>query len=112
MSVVKLDYDGIGEMLCSPGMQREMLRRAKKVKRRAEQIAPVSKQPDGETRGRYKDSFTASASVQRRKTKRAVGTVTSDDPAAFHIEFGTGDPTGARTPAHRTLGKALDAARD
>lgn len=112
MGVVKLDYDGIGEMLCSPGMQREMLRRAKKVKRRAEQIAPVSDEPDDEADGRYKDSFTATSGIQTRKTKRAVGTVTSDDPAAFHIEFGTGDPTGARTPAHRTLGKALDAARD
>lgn len=112
MGVVKLDYKGIGDMLCMPGVEREMLRRAKKVKRRAQQTAPVSGDPDDETRGRYKDSFTASAGIQRRKTRRAVGTVTSDDPAAFHIEFGTGDPTGTRTPAHRTLGKALDAARD
>lgn len=111
-NVVRLNYEGIGEMLCMPGMQREMLRRAKKVKRRAEQIAPVDTGRDGDTPGEYKASFTASSGIQRRKTKRAVGTVTSDDPAAFQIEFGTGKPNGSRTPRHRTLGKALDAARD
>lgn len=106
MAVVKLDYGGVGEMLCMPGVEREMLRRAKKVKRRAQAIAPVG--PEGDPhRGAYKASITASSGVQRRKTKRAVGTVTADVPYAFQVEFGN-----STNPGHRTLGKSLDAARD
>jgi hypothetical protein len=87
-------------------MQREMLRRAKKVKRRAQQIAPVGDEDDPH-RGAYKASLTASSGIQRHKTARAVGAVTADVPYAFQVEVGT-----SASPAHRTLGKALDAARD
>lgn len=99
------DYHGIGEMLCSPEMQAEMHRRAEKVKAAAEAAAPYD--PASKDGTHYKDSFTVESGVREGKTRRAYGRVVNDDPAAFYIEYGTSD-----TPRYRTLGRALDHAKD
>lgn len=104
MSSFRADYTGIGRMLVSEAMQAEMHRRASRVKEAAESAAPYdAADKDGD---HYRDHFTVSSGVQEHKTRRAVGTVTNDHPAAFQIEVGTKD-----TPAHRTLTRALDAAK-
>lgn len=105
MSAFKADYAGIGHMLVSEAMQAEMKRRAEKVKEYAEATAPYD--PNDRDGDHYKDHFTVESGVQHRKTSRAYGAVVNDHPAAFQIEVGTKD-----TPAHRTLTRALDAAKD
>lgn len=90
---------GIGEMLRSPEMVAEMLRRAEKARTLAEVIAPRHT-------GHYSTSFTASA-VKRGGIHhdRACGILRNTDLAALQIEFGTKD-----TPAHRTMITAMFAA--
>ena len=95
------NYKGVGDMLKSKHMAARMLKRAEKVKARAETTAPRS----GDTRDTpYADRFEAST---RMRADRVVGVVSNDHPAALHIELGTRD-----TPKHRTLGKALSAAKE
>jgi len=105
MSRFDADYKGIGEMLCSPEMQADMKRRAENVMAYAVATAPYD--PHSKDGTHYKDSFTVDSGVREGKTRRAYGRVTNDDPAAFYIEYGTSD-----TPRHRTLGRALDHAKD
>ena len=105
MSRFDASFEGIGEMLCSPEMQAEMRRRAEKVKAAAEAAAPFD--PHSKDGTHYKDSFSVDSGVREGKTRRAFGRATNDDPAAFYIEYGTSD-----TPRHRTLGRALDHAKD
>jgi len=105
MASFNADFRGIGEMLCSPEMQADMKARAERVAARAQATAPYD--PDSKDGTHYRDAFTVESGVQAGKTRRAYGKVTNDDPAAFYIEHGTGD-----TPKHRTLGRALDAAKD
>lgn len=52
--------------------------------------------------------FAASLSKRdhRARSGRPISTISSDDPGALSIEFGT-----ERTPAHRVLGRALDTIR-
>lgn len=101
----RASYKGIGEMLCTPEMQAEMRRRAEKIAEAARADAPYD--PRSKDGTHYKDSFAVDSGVQERKTRRAFGRVTNTDPAAFYIEYGTRD-----TPAHHTLARALDHARD
>jgi hypothetical protein len=95
-------YVGIGEMLNADFMAAEMLARAERGKAFAESTAPFdATSKDG---GHYRDSFTVAAGTRGGpKADRAFGRVTNTDEAAFFIEVGTRD-----TPAHHTLGKALD----
>ena len=99
------DYSGIGDMLCSPEMQADMKARAERVKARAEATAPYDANSKDGTH--YRDAFSVESGVTTGKTRRAYGSVTNDDAAAFQIEHGT-----KNTPKHRTLGRALDAAKD
>lgn len=105
MSTYKPSYRGIGELLTSEFMQAEMLRRAEKVKAAAEAIAPDAP-PYGVG---YKYEFKVEGGIKESKkgTKRAVGRVTNDSEHAIWVEYG-----GQQTPAHRTLGRALNAAKD
>lgn len=97
---VRINYRGVGEMLCSPWMVAEMHRRAERVAERARVTAPHSS-------GQFAASFEVSSGIRQARTRRAYGRVTNTDPAARYIEFGTED-----TPAHRTLGRALAAAKE
>lgn len=102
MSSFSANFAGIGEMLRSDFIKDEMDRRAKKVKAQAEATAPVHT-------GEYKDSFTSRVEVKPTgagrsgKVPRAVGVVENTSAHANLVEFVDG---------YRTLGKALDAARD
>jgi hypothetical protein len=99
------DYKGGAEMLSMPGMQAEMRRRAEHVQQAAEASAPVGRGPDA---GRYKRSFTTTSGVRDRgRSRRVFGRVTNDAPEALYVEYGN-----RNTPRHRTLGRALDAAKD
>lgn len=105
MSTYRPSYEGIGELLKSPGMEAAMLAKANKVAARAEATAPVDE--TGPHPGRYKAAFSVSSGVKHAKTSRAYGRVTNDSPEAFFVEYGT-----KNNPRHRTLGKALDAVRE
>jgi len=98
-------YKGIGDMLTSKMMQAAMLKKAEKVKLRAEATAPDYK-PKGVG---YKFEFEVSSGVKTSKkgTRRAYGRVTNNSPHARWVEYG-----GKNTPRHRTLGRALDAVGD
>lgn len=100
MSSFKASYRGIGEMLRSPAMQAEMLRRAEKIKARAEATAPAES-------GEYKASFEIESGVKHGKTSRAYALIRNTSDHAAAVEFGW-----KNTPRHRTIGKALDAAKD
>jgi hypothetical protein len=96
------DYDGIGEMLKADFMEAAMLERAEKVRSVAEATAPF----DAKEATHFRDSFHTSSTVEGGvHHDRATATVYNDDTAAVQIELGT-----SKTPAHRTLTKALDAA--
>jgi hypothetical protein len=102
----KPNYTGIGEMLRSEFMEAEMLRRASKVLAVCEATAPYDPDPDGDVH--YRDAFRVESSRAGGVHKdRAEAKVVNDHPKSFQIEMGTGD-----TPKHRTMGKAIDAAKE
>jgi hypothetical protein len=103
MGGFKASYRGIGELLRSPMMQAEMVRRAEKVKARAEATAPVGDKDGGE----YAASFKIESGVKHGKTSRAYARIANTSDHAAAVEFGW-----KNTPRYRTLGKALDAAKD
>jgi hypothetical protein len=105
MSEFKLNSSGIGKLLTSPEMQAEMRRRAERVAIAARASAPVFEA--GPHPGRYKSSFTVSSGVREGRSRRAYGRVENDAPEAFFVEYGT-----RNNARHRTLGRALDAAKD
>lgn len=97
------DYEAFrAHVLKAPFMAAEMLRRAEKVKASAEAHAPFDPDdPDGQ---HYRDAFTAAVVEDEERVR---GRVTNDDKAAVFVEFGT-----KNNPRHRTLGNALEAAKD
>jgi hypothetical protein len=105
VSTFRPSYRGIGELLTAEFLQAEMVRRAELVKAEAEATAP-DYTPHGVG---YKYEFEVTGGIKESKkgTKRAVGRVTNHSGHAIWVEFG-----GQNTPAHRTLGRALDAAKD
>lgn len=103
MGAVRTSYRGIGQLLCADFIVAEMVRRAEKVKALAETTAP-DYTPLGEG---YKYEFEIVSGVRKRKTRRAFARVRNRSTHAMWVEFG-----GQNTPKHRTLGRALDAAKD
>lgn len=97
MSDFHPDHAGIGEMLKADFMQAEMTARAHRGKEYAEATAPYDENGGSP---HYKDLFRVEATPNK---ERAEASLINDDPAAFHIEYGT-----SHSPKHRTLGKALD----
>lgn len=103
MGEFKASYRGIGQLLRAPFIEAEMRRRAEKVKAVAEATAPDAP-PYGVG---YKASFVIESGVRKRRTTRAYARVINTSPHAIYVEFG-----GNGTPKHRTLGRALEAAKD
>ena len=102
----KPNYAGIGEMLRSEFMEAEMRRRAELVKGVCEATAPYDPDPDGDVH--YRDAFRVDSARDGGVHKdRAEARVVNDHPKSFQIEMGTGE-----TPKHRTMGKAIDAAKE
>lgn len=92
----KGNYRGIGQMLRSAQMQREMETRAERVKGKAETLAPHDS-------GRYAGSFRVESGVREGRKPRAVAKVINDAPNAPYVEWGT-----SKTPRFRPMGKAAD----
>ncbi len=90
----RASYKGIGEILRSPQMQREMKARAERVMERAVALAPE------DTRA-YVTSFRVETGIRKGRTTRAVAKVINDDEAAPYVEWGT-----TKTPRFRVMGRA------
>lgn len=93
------NYKGIGEMLCAPWMVADMHRRAELVAGRCRLTAPRHS-------GHYAASFQVTSGIRTHPSKRAFGRVTNTADYSFQVEVGTED-----TPAHRTMSRALEAAK-
>lgn len=98
----KMKRKGVGQLLRSPMIQAEMLRRAEVIKDVAVSISPVD--VGGPHPGHYKESWEAdSTSRGGRNRDRAVGYVRNSAYYARWVEYGNGRPSG---PAHHVLLRA------
>jgi len=99
----KMKRKGVGELLRSPEIQAEMLRRAEVIKGVAVATSPVYLR--GADAGRYKRSWeTDSTSRGGRRRDRAVAKVRNTAYYARWVEYGT-----ERVPAHHVLLRAAQA---
>lgn len=104
----RASYSGIGQMIRSPGVEKEMGRRARLVKARAEATAQVGDPRTDPHSGRYRDSFRVETGRNGGwKKDRAYGRVINDAPEAFYIEYGT-----SKVDAQHTLLNAAHAAKE
>ena len=104
----RASYEGIGELIRSAAMEKEMRRRAEAIKQRAEETAPVGDPKTDPHPGRYKDSFKVESGQDGGvKKDRAYGRVVNDAPEAFYVEYGT-----SKIEARHTLLNAAQAAED
>lgn len=95
----KMSRKGVGELLRSPMVQAEMLRRAEVIKGVAVGISPVYEGPTG---GHYKASWETSSTARGgRRRDRATATVRNGSYYARWVEYGT-----ERVPAHHVLLRA------
>ncbi|GES27942.1 HK97 gp10 family phage protein [Streptomyces angustmyceticus] len=101
----KMSRKGVGQLLKSPMVEAEMLRRAEIIKTVAVSIAPVYTGTWNATPGQYKASFEASSTARGgRRRDRATATVTNTAYYARWVEYGT-----ERVPAHHVLLRAARA---
>lgn len=99
----KMSNKGVGELLNSPMVEAEMLRRAELIKSVAEGISPVGGPSDPHP-GTYKGSWYAHVvrkGVGRANKKRPVGVVGNSAYYARWVEYGT-----EKVPAHHVLLRA------
>lgn len=100
----KMSKKGVGQLLRSPMVEAEMLRRAGLIKTAAEGIAPVGGRSDPHP-GQYKESFhTTSTRRGGRRRDRATATVWNSAPYARWVEYGT-----EKVTAHHVLLRAAQA---
>ncbi|MEU1434071.1 HK97 gp10 family phage protein [Streptomyces sp. NPDC005786] len=102
----KMSKKGVGELLNSPMVASEMLRRAEVIKGVAEAISPVGGPGDPHA-GAYKAAWQATVhrkSVGRSRKKRPVGVVSNSSYYARWVEYGT-----ERVRAHHVLLRAAQA---
>lgn len=98
----KMKKKGVGQLLRSPMVQAEMLRRAEVIRDVAVAISPVD--VGGPHPGHYKESWEVdSTSRGGRRRDRAVGYVRNTSYYARWVEYGNGTPSG---PAHHVLLRA------
>jgi hypothetical protein len=98
----KMRNAGVGELLRSPGVQAEMLRRANVIKGIAESISPVGDAARDPHPGQYKASWRTSSRARGGQRKnRATATVWNFAPHARFVEYGT-----ERVHAHHVLLRA------
>lgn len=97
----KMSRQGVGNLLRSPMVEAEMLRRAEVIKGVGEAIAPVGGPADPHP-GQYKESFyTSSTSRGGRRRDRAVAVVGNSAYYARWVEYGT-----EKVHAHHVLLRA------
>ena len=101
----RMSRRGVGQLLRSPMVLAEMVRRAESIKTAAEGIAPVGG-PGDPHRGHYKASFfVRPVSRGGRRRDRAIAVVGNSSSYGAHVEYGT-----ERVPAHHVLLRAAPAA--
>lgn len=96
----KMSTRGVGQLLNSPEISGEMLRRATRIKAVAEGISPVGGPGDPHP-GQYKRSWYVKVerkAVGRSRKKRPVGVVGNSVYWARWVEWGT-----EKVPAHHVL---------
>ena len=102
----RMKRKGVGELLRSPMIQADMLRRADRIKDAAVAISPVGEAAWDPHPGMYKASWhTTSHRRGGRRRDRAVAVVWNSAPYARWVEYGT-----ERVPAHHVLLRAALAA--
>ncbi|SES03321.1 HK97 gp10 family phage protein [Streptomyces qinglanensis] len=101
----RMSRKGVGQLLRSPMVEAEMLRRADVIKDAAVAISPVGTAAWDPHPGLYKASW-HSTSTRRggRRKDRAVATVWNSAPYARWVEYGT-----ERVHAHHVLLRAAQA---
>jgi len=102
----KMSTRGVGQLLNSPMVQAEMLRRAQVVEGVAEAISPVGGPGDPHP-GQYKQSWYARVErrpVGRSRKKRPVGVVGNSSYYGRWVEWGTD-----KVHAHHVLLRAAQA---
>lgn len=100
----KMSNRGVGQLLRSPMVGEEMLRRANVIKGVAESISPVGPAARDSHPGLYKASWSARISNKRTgrsNRRRATATVWNSAPYARFVEYGTD-----RVPARHVLLRA------
>lgn len=86
----KMKRAGVGQLLRSPGVQAEMLRRANVIKGVAESLSPVGSAARDPHPGQYKASWrTESRTRGGRRRNRATATVWNAAYYARWVEYGT-----------------------
>lgn len=88
------NYKGVGEMLTSKQMQKEMEDRARRLEGACVADAPRDT-------GNYATSFRIETGIRPGPKPRAESKVINDDEAAVYVEFGT-----SHTPRYRVMGRA------
>ncbi|MGA4875817.1 HK97 gp10 family phage protein [Streptomyces lydicamycinicus] len=100
----KMSRKGVGQLLQSPEIEAEMLRRAHLIKSVAQGIAPTGGPGDPHA-GAYKAAFSTSSTRRGgRRRDRATATVTNTAHYARWVEYGT-----EKVPAHHVLLRAARA---
>jgi hypothetical protein len=100
----KMSRKGVGQLLKSPVIRAEMVRRAEVIKGVAESIAPVGGPSDPHP-GHYKESFYVTSTDRGgRRRDRATATVGNSTYYARWVEWGT-----EKVPAHHVLLRAAQA---
>lgn len=98
----KMSRKGVGQLLRSPMVEGEMLRRAETILSIAVSISPVGEGARDPHPGQYKASWHASSTKRGgRRKDRAVATVWNSAPYARWVEYGT-----ERVHAHHVLLRA------
>lgn len=100
----KMSKSGVGQLLRSPMIRADMVRRAGLIKSAAEAIAPVGGPSDPHS-GTYKGSFYVSSRDRGgRRRNRTTATVGNSAYYARWVEYGT-----EKVPAHHVLLRAAQA---
>lgn len=101
----RMSRKGVGQLLRSPQVEAEMLRRANVIKGVAVGISPVGTSAWDPHPGQYKASWQVSSTRRGgRRRDRATATVSNTAYYARFVEYGT-----ERVPAHHVLLRAAQA---
>lgn len=101
----KMSRRGVGQLLRSPQVEADMLRRANVIKEVAVGISPVGEAARDHTPGHYKGSWHVTSTRRGgRRRDRATATVYNLAYYARWVEYGT-----ERVPAHHVLLRAAQA---
>lgn len=104
----KMSRKGVGQLLRSPQVEADMLRRANAVMAAAVGISPVGDAARDPHPGLYKSSWNVTSTTRGgRRKDRATATVYNTAAHAAHVEFGT-----ERIAAQHVLLRAAQAGGD